>query len=178
MCCSLVLLVCGDPPLQDLPGVTRALCRTCLVSLVLCAGPACPGLWGLWASRTLLSVPLWPQLETVKAKGNSFLWKHPKSCGGNSWWELQRSGWALLQGLPGFFLLPVGFTGVLCPIFLGARSKGNACNWNDIVPIVNSSRTVRTCILLAFSWSMNSHPMHNSTDTSAESNNFFENKRV
>lgn len=64
-----------------------------LGTLELCAGPG-------WARRALLSVPLCPQLEIGKAKGNSSLWKHPKSCGGNAWWGFQRSGWALLQGLP------------------------------------------------------------------------------
>lgn len=137
---------------------------------VLPAGPACPGPGGL-CCLCVHSCKLW------SPKGIAPLWKHPMSCGGNAWWGFQRSGWALLQGLPVFFFLLVGFTGVLCPLFLEARSKENDHIWIDVVAIVNSGRMARTCILLEFSLSMSPYQMCNSMDTSAENSNFLKTKR-
>lgn len=100
-----------------------------LVPLVLCAGPACPGLGG-WARRALLSVSLCPQQGTVKAKGNSCLWKQPKSYGGNSWWGFQRSGWHRFRASQYFSFCRWDLLGFVSP-FLG--SQENACTWSGLV---------------------------------------------
>lgn len=124
-------------------------CGPLLVPLVLCAGPACPGLGG-WARRALLSVSLCPQQGTVKAKGNFCLWKQPKSYGGNSWWGFQRSGWHRFRASQYFSFCRWDLLGFVSP-FLGSQEQGECLHLKWFGSIVNASRMARTCILLAFS---------------------------